>query len=206
MPTAIVNGGTRGIGAAIVHSLQENEWDVHALGRKSCDARDTSQVRDYAHQVKTIDLLVNVAGEFRSSDIVNENPIELVGLIHTNLLGYWNWTHAVLPKMRLQGQGYIINISSMAAKRVRAGCSSYAITKAGVNALTKATLKENVHYRIRATAICPGDCDTQIGHQIAHYAELIPVDDIAKTVMWLLSLSKTSIVPEVCIERRGRYQ
>lgn len=205
MPVAIVNGGTRGIGASITSSLECDGWTVHSFGRKSCDSRDFSQVRDCVRHMRHVDLLVNVAGEYRYANIVDEDPVELVGLIHLNIIGYWNWTHAVLPTMHRQAQGYIINISSMAAKRVRPGCSSYAITKAGVNALTEATLKENLHYGIRATAICPGDCDTTMGHSIAPNADLIPPSDVAKTVMWLLSLSKTSIVPEVCIERRGRY-
>lgn len=134
-----------------------------------------------------------------------DNPIDVLGMFHTNVLGYLNWIYAVLPGMQRRNTGYIFNISSMAAKRVRAGCSSYAITKASVNAMTEAILRENVHNGIRATAICPGDCDTEIGRAIAPDADLIPTEDIANTVMWLLSLSKTCIVPEVCIERWGRY-
>jgi NADP-dependent 3-hydroxy acid dehydrogenase YdfG len=205
MPVAVVNGGTRGIGKAIADTLECNGWEVHATGRKTCDATDTFNVWAYLRSIPRVDLLVNVAGIYREKELIGESLMDFDIVFKTNFHGYRNWIQRVLPLMREQKSGYIINISSMAAKRVRPGCSVYAISKAAINTLTESTLKENLQYGIRATAICPGDCDTEIGRAIAPDAELIPVEDIAHTVMWLLSLSKTAIVPEVCIERRGRY-
>lgn len=205
-PVAVVNGGTRGIGREIVNTLQTIGYTVHSFGRDTCDARDFELVEDQAGKLGRVDVLVNVAGEFHSCDVVEEDPGWLSAMIMSNLITAWNWSRTVLPGMQDRHCGYIINISSMAAKRVRAGCSSYAISKSGMNALTDAILRENVQYGIKATAICPGDCDTHIGQEIAPGEELIPLTDISRTVMWLLSLSKTAIVPEVCIERRGRYQ
>lgn len=201
----MVNGGTRGIGEEIANTLQTIGYTVHSFGRDTCDARDLELVEAQAAKIGRVDVLVNVAGEFHSSEIVEEDPSWLTTMIMSNLVTAWNWTHTVLPGMRDRHCGYILNISSMAAKRVRAGCSSYSISKVGVNALTEAILRENLQYGIKATAICPGDCDTHIGREIAPGEELIPLVDISQTVAWLLSLSKTAIVPEVCIERIGRY-
>jgi 3-oxoacyl-[acyl-carrier protein] reductase len=156
-------------------------------------------------EIRVVDVLVNSAGIFSTCELDRENTINVLGVFHTNVLGYLHWIYAVLPGMQRRANGYIINIASMSAKRVRPGCSTYALTKAAICSINEAILKENVHQGIRATAICPGDCDTQMGRVIAPDAELIPTEDVARTVLWLLSLSKTSIVPEVCIERRGRY-
>lgn len=205
MPVAVVNGGTRGIGKAIADTLENNGWEVHATGRKTCDATDTFEIAAYLRSIPHVDLLVNVAGIYREEELIEETLFDFEIVFKTNFHGYRNWIKRILPIMRKQGSGYIINISSMAAKRVRPNCAAYAISKTAINSLTEAVLKENLQHGIRATAICPGDCDTEIGRAIAPDADLIPVEDIARTVMWLLSLSQTSIVPEVCIERRGRY-
>ncbi len=201
---AIVNGGTRGIGKAIVDRLFCKGWNVYATGRKECDATNLFAIAQYVKTIPKINLLVNVAGIFEESEIIDE-PCFDMDLFRTNLIGTWNWTRVVLPIMRKQKGGYIINISSMAAKRVRKGCSRYAMSKAAVNSFTEAILRENIEYGIRATAICPGDTDTEIGRRIAPGEELLPTDDIAKTVTWLTSLSKTAIIPEICIERIGRF-
>jgi len=204
-PVAVINGGTRGIGKEIADTLEINGYIVHSFGRDTCDARDFELVEEQAGKLGRVDVLVNVAGAFHSCDFVQEDPSWLSAMIMSNLITAWNWSRTVLPGMRKRHCGYILNISSMAAKRVRAGCSSYSISKSGMNALTEAILRENVQYGIKATAICPGDCDTHIGQGIAPGEDLITLVDISQTVVWLLSLSKTAIVPEVCIERRGRY-
>lgn len=205
MSIAIVNGGTRGIGKAIADNLKINGWDVHATGRATCDATDTFAVAAYLREIPHVDLLVNVAGRYGEKELINESLLDFDIVFKTNFHGYRNWIQRVLPRMREQGSGYIINISSMASKRVRPGCAAYAVSKAAINTLTEAVLRENLQYGIRATAICPGDCDTEIGRAIAPDAKLIATQDIANTVLWLVSLSQTCIVPEVCIERRGRY-
>lgn len=205
MPTAIVNGGTRGIGAAIATALRREGWTVAAPGKDECDCRNYLGVQSYANRFKQIDLLVNCAGLYHGAMLQRETQGSLNSLLATNLIGTWNWIQAVLPTMRKQQGGYIINISSMSAVRPRPGISSYALTKAAVNSLTQSLIQEEVRDGIRATAICPGDTDTEMGRRIAPIPQLLPVGDTVKTVLWLLSLSETAIVPVVCIERKGRY-
>lgn len=213
---AVINGASRGIGKAIADSLKRTgNWVVVTTSRHegdsdhSCDATLALEVAYTTMKILTqhhrIDLLVNVAGMFHAAAITDEDQYHLNQLIDNNFLSTWNWVKAVLPTMYFQGGGYIINISSMAAKRVRPGCTSYAMTKAAINSFTEGILRENLAYGIRATAICPGDTDTEIGRSIAPGEALLPTDDIARTVLWLLSLSKTAVVPEVCIERVGRW-
>jgi NAD(P)-dependent dehydrogenase (short-subunit alcohol dehydrogenase family) len=201
---AVVNGGTRGIGKEIALALQKEGWSVSALGKHQCDARQLLQVQTFARGMKRIDLLVNCAGVFHSGAIIDDTQNNLRGLFETNVLGSWNWIRTVIPIMRNQGKGYIINISSMAGKRARPGTSAYSLTKAAVNSLTESILKEELRNGIRATAICPGDTNTEMGKRIAREWELLPIEDTVNTVLWLLSLSDKAVVQEVCIERKGR--
>lgn len=94
----------------------------------------------------------------------------------------------------------------MSGKRCFAGRSTYSMSKFGLQALTEATIRENKDFGIKATAICPGFVNTslieseRISEEVDR-AELLQPSDIAKTILYLLSLSKNAYVLEVLMQR-----
>lgn len=182
---AIVVGGSRGIGRAVVHRLAADGYKVaftYNSGREDAevtaetagartmfgqlDARDPAACKDFAARVKTdlgpVGALVNSAG------IVQDNPIVLMtdeqwrDVIDVNLTGTFNMCRAVAFNMMKQRSGIILNISSIAGCDGHATQVNYAAAKAGVNALSKTLAKELAPYGIRVNALAPGFIETDM--------------------------------------------
>lgn len=217
---AIVTGASRGIGFAISNYLYNKGYSLSLLSRtiedkwkdkervivQRCDATNRGDVRNAVQNTLNyfgrIDVLVNVAGIFHTKEIIEEDEEGLDKVYQTNVKGYWYFIKEVLPIMRTQKHGYIINISSMSGKRAFKGKSSYSMSKFAIQALNETLIRENREFGIRATAICPGFVDTDMAKRLKEKNEkLISPLDIAKTVGYLLSLSENTIIQEVCLER-----
>ena len=181
--TALITGGTRGIGAAIARALIADNIDVIAVyhrdhQRAQAFADETGaqvevlEVTDFqACQDKVagldqgIDILVNNAG------IVDDGMAHKMGVdqwcrvIDTNLNACFNLCRAVLPGMRRRGWGRVVNISSINGLKGQVGQANYAAAKAGMLGLTKALALENAAKGICVNAICPGYIETDMtGH------------------------------------------
>jgi len=152
-----------------------------------------------------VDILVNNAG----INVVNRKlsvlpPEDWDRVLQVNLTGAYNMIAAVLPPMRRQGGGLIVNISSMAGKRV-SGLSgaAYAASKHGLTALNESINVEEGHHGIRATAVCPGEVDTEILDKRPvplppeERARLIGAGDVAAAVRFLAGLPARTTVPEL---------
>ncbi len=195
---AIVTGGGRGIGKAIVKKLIEAGANVvigdidTTLARQtaselSCesgicldtyvDVRDEQSVAALVnitlHKWGRVDILVNNAGilfRTRFSEISLE---EWVQTLDVNLTGPFLCTKAVLPQMKKQGFGRIVNMSSSAGRSVSTlGGAHYTASKAGLLGLTRATAKELAAWGITVNAICPGLIDTLMARSTTSKAEL----------------------------------
>ena len=165
---AIVTGGTRGIGRAIVIELARRGADVafnyaksadsaeslktelKALGVRGlafqCDVGSTEAAAEMVKQVKDtfgrIDFLVNNAGVTRDNLILRMKEDDWDEVIDTNLKDAWNFAKAALRTMlRQDGGGSILNISSISGEVGMAGQSNYSASKAGMFGLTKALAK-----------------------------------------------------------------
>ena len=103
-----------------------------------------------------LDILVNNAGLMLLGPIAGANTEDWRRMLHTNVFGLLYATHAVLPIMKAQGSGHIINISSVAGRVARAGSGVYNVTKWGVVAFSEALRQECVPDHIRVTIIEPG--------------------------------------------------
>jgi 3-oxoacyl-[acyl-carrier protein] reductase len=187
--SAIVTGGTRGIGRAIVlelarrganvafnYSKSSEEADklqeeIEGIGAKSisaqCDVSKMDSATDFVSQVKetfgTIDLLVNNAGITRDQLILRMKEEDWDAVIDTNLKGAWNFSKAVLrPMMRNENGGSILNISSISGVVGMLGQSNYSASKAGMIGLTKALAKEVASRKITVNSLAPGMVDTDI--------------------------------------------
>jgi 3-oxoacyl-[acyl-carrier protein] reductase len=199
--TAIVTGGTRGIGRAIVMELAHRganvafnysksadeadklKGEIEALGVKAlgsqCDVATTDAAADFVSQVKeafgTVDFLVNNAGITRDQLILRMKEADWDSVIDTNLKGAWNFSKAVLrPMMRNENGGSILNISSISGVVGMLGQSNYSASKAGMIGLTKALAKEVASRKITVNALALGLIETEMASEMnADYREKI---------------------------------
>jgi acetoacetyl-CoA reductase len=181
--TALVSGGTRGIGAAIAAALKEAGYKVGATYVGSDDAanefRDRAgipvfkwSVTDYEacgegvaqveDELGPIDVLVNNAGITRDAMFHKMTPAQWREVIDTNLTGVFNMTHCVWNGMRERRFGRVINISSINGQKGQAGQANYSAAKAGDLGLTKALAQEGARAGITVNAICPGYIGTDM--------------------------------------------
>lgn len=204
MKVAIVTGASRGIGKSIVEGLKQNGYMVHEVSRKNCDVTDSSQVENFVKKINRVDLLVNCAGVSHLGQVekISEDDVQL--LFNVNVLGTIRFCKAVLPFMKKQGEGYIINIGSLRGIEYCPGKSAYSLSKAAVRAFSITLGKEVRPHGIKVTVINPGFVHTHlIEHRIKKEklkeTDILSPLDILKTVLFLLSLSEGAYVPELNI-------
>lgn len=151
-----------------------------------------------------IDLLVNNAGTFREGDIDELTEAEWDEVQAVNLKGVFLCTKAVLPIMKRQRSGYVVNIASVAGKTGFGGASAYCASKFGMVGLTESLLEEGVAHNIRATVICPGYVATPMVADVSVPAsEMIPPEDIGQIVIGLLRLAPVTVIKEIVVQRTG---
>lgn len=193
---AVVTGGSRGIGRAVVELLASEGALVHffyrsdelaaqnvvaeveaAGGRAQAwqvDVTDSAAcqqaIEQIADQTERIDVLVNNAGIVRDNLLAAMEDSEITSVIETNLLSVFHVTRAVIPFMMAQRSGQIVNLSSVAATKGGRGQSNYAASKGAVEALTRALAVELAPRRIRVNAIAPGVIETSMSQQVRDLA------------------------------------
>ena len=164
---AIVTGGTSGIGLAAVRALREKGCTVYALSRHGeipCDVSDEASVRAAVQTVLDreghIDILVNCAG-FGISGAAELTSLEAAKKqLDVNLFGTANMVNAVIPAMRQQGAGRIVNTGSVAGFVPIPFQTWYSASKAAVQSYTMAMGNELRPFGITLTAVLPGDTKT----------------------------------------------
>ncbi len=186
---ALITGGSRGIGRAIVEKFaKENFADVVFIYRSSEDAAnalaselsnddvkvfavkadvsDFQQAQEAVNQsielLGGLDILVNNAGITRDNLLLRMNENDFDDVIAANLKSVFNFTKAAIRTMLKQRYGSIINISSIVGLTGNAGQANYAASKSGIIGFTKSTAKEFASRNIRANVICPGFIETDM--------------------------------------------
>ncbi len=163
----IVTGGTSGIGLAAVNALRAKGCTVYALSRHGdipCDVSDEASARAAVQTVlekeERIDILVNCAG-FGISGAGELTPLEAAKKqLDVNLFGTANMVNAVIPAMRAQGGGRIVNTGSVAGFVPIPFQTWYSASKAAVQSYTMAMANELSPFGITLTAVLPGDTRT----------------------------------------------
>ena len=200
--SAIVTGGTRGIGKAIVLELarrganvafnyarsadeaEKLKAEIEALGVKAlaaqCDVANTGASADFVKQVTaefgTVNFLVNNAGITRDTLILRMKEDDWDAVMDTNLKGAWNFSKAVLrPMMKNDGGGSILNISSISGVVGMLGQTNYSASKAGMIGLTKALAKEIASRNITVNALALGLIETDMAGEMneEHRAKIL---------------------------------
>lgn len=194
--TALVTGGTRGIGQAVSVALQEAGYRVAAVYQSNTDAArafseangipvfqwDVSDfdacrqgVGKVVEALGPVDILVNNAGITDDAMLHRMSPEQWWSVINTNLGSMFNMSRHVIHGMRERGFGRIINISSINGQKGQLGQVNYSAAKAGILGFTKALALESARKNVTVNAIAPGYCDT------AMVAEVPP--DVLKSIV-----------------------
>lgn len=181
--TAIVTGGTRGIGGAISRALQEAGFQVAAVYAGNDEAAqefskttgisvykfDVSDfqacedgVRGIEGDLGPVSVLVNNAGITRDQTMHRMTFEDWNAVIQTNLTSCFNMSHAVIEGMRERAYGRIVNIGSINGQAGQYGQVNYAAAKSGIHGFTKALAQEGAGKGITVNAIAPGYIDTDM--------------------------------------------
>ena len=181
--TALVTGGTRGIGAAISVALKEAGCTVAAnyAGNDDAAKKFTDEtgikafkwsVADYESckagvaeveaELGPVEILVNNAGITRDGMFHKMTPQQWKEVIDTNLSGVFNMTHPVWPGMRERKFGRVITISSVNGQKGQAGQANYSAAKAGDIGFTRALAQEGARAGITVNVVAPGYIGTEM--------------------------------------------
>ncbi|MCP4180835.1 MAG: SDR family oxidoreductase [bacterium] len=170
---------------------------------KSKDVEIT--ITNIIKEFKKIDLLFNSAGVLHKG-LIELSTDNIDEMIRINLLGTIYITNIIAQHMKDNKEGYIINMSSMSGKRAYPMFGSYAASKFGVSGYNEALFKELTKYGVKVTAICPALIATDMTENFFDknsLNEMINIENIIKTVDYLLSLDSTAVIKEIAIN--GTY-
>lgn len=208
--TAIVTGGTRGLGQAISIALNaaghqvaavyhDNEEAARAFSGSTGIAVFHWDVADFAacgegvarveRELGPVDILVNNAGITHDSMLHKMSPEQWWSVLNTNLGSMFNMSRHVMEGMRQRNFGRIINISSINGEKGQVGQCNYAAAKAGILGFTKALALEGAHKHITVNAVAPGYCDTSM------VAEVAP--DILQSIVNAIPVGRLGTPPEI---------
>jgi NAD(P)-dependent dehydrogenase (short-subunit alcohol dehydrogenase family) len=220
---AVVTGGTRGIGRAIASYLLRAGAAVAICGRTResvdrattelkqspggdvlghpADVSNSDQVARFFDTVDSrfggLDILVNNAGAGIFRGIQDLTLQDWRNTIDLNLSGAFYCCHYALPLLRRRGEGYIIQISSLAGINAFAGGAAYNASKFGLNGFSEAIMQDLRYQNIRVSYIMPGSVDTDFSSRNEPSDWKIAPEDIAEVVLGLLRMPNRSLVSRV---------
>lgn len=221
--TALVTGGTRGIGRAIAEALlaagarvlicgrdqtgvdravmemtKGSKREVAGLAADVSSRGEVSRLFEWVDgEAGGLDILVNNAGVgvFKpTSELTVEDWRKT---IETNLSGVFYCCHEALPRFKKRGGGYILNIGSLAGKNAFGGGAAYNASKFGLNGFSEALMLDHRYDGIKVSYIMPGSVDTEFGGGAAHADWKIAAEDIAEIALMLLRTPARTLISRV---------
>jgi 3-oxoacyl-[acyl-carrier protein] reductase len=194
--SAIVTGGSRGIGRAIVELFAAEGADVtlfyqsnaeaaqavvaaargagHTVTADQVDVRDAeacaAAVERVVERTGTVDILINNAGTIRDNPLAGFSDADVKDVLDTNVTGVFNVTRAVAPFMISKRRGRIVNLSSVSGEKGGRGQTNYAASKGAINAFTRALAVELAPRKITVNAVAPGVIETEMSEAVRELA------------------------------------
>jgi 3-oxoacyl-[acyl-carrier protein] reductase len=229
--TALVTGGSRGIGRAIALELARAGADVtlsyrsgkeeaeqvasEAGGRAvAADVSDAEQAKALVEAAGDLDILVNNAGVTRDGLLARMSDEDWRVVIETNLSGTFHTCRAAARGMMKRRSGAIVNVSSIVGVHGNPGQTNYSASKAGIIGFTKALARELGNRGVRANVVAPGYVDTRLTQVIADEMKELMLgntplgrfgqpEDVAGAVRFLCSDAASFITGEVLLVDGG---
>jgi len=218
MKTILITGGSDGLGKSIAARLAKNnkviilspsEDKLRATAQelgceyKVCDVSEYTQVEEVVKEIGNIDCLVNNAGLWIEGPLDENDPQRIRAVLEVNTLGVINMTKAVIPSMKSQKSGLIINVISQAGLHAKEDRSVYTAAKWAITGFTKSIQAELAKSGIGVTGLYPGKLKTDMFSKMGIEKDMsngLDTDEVAKTVEFLLSFDKMTAFPEVGIK------
>lgn len=231
--TILITGATSGFGEACARIFSQNKYRLIITGRRNdrlmklkheldcevydlCfDVRNKNEVKEaissLPNEWQNVDVLVNNAGLASGLDKIQDGNIDdWDKMIDTNVKGLLYVSHAVIPLMKKQGFGHIINIGSTAGKEVYEKGNVYCASKHAVDAISKGMRIDLLEYGIKVSQICPGAAETEFSEVRFHqdkakakaaYNGYTPMtaDDIAGIVFYVTSLPANLCINDLVV-------
>ena len=223
MPSALVTGGSSGIGQAIARMLRNEGYDLTLASRTrekieaaaaelgaqpiaadmSKEADCVRAVEEHVARFGGLDLLVNSAGIGIAGTVESLQAKHIDLQLGVNLRGLLLVSREAIPHLK-KTKGWIVNLASIAGTTPTPGLTVYGATKAAVIALTRSQNAELDAEGVRAIAICPGFVATPMAEWSGLAPEeMIQPEDCAEIVRMCLRLSARARIPQIVVERAG---
>lgn len=219
MKTILISGGSEGLGKAIAKNLMRNN-NVIILARDESKLRAAAEeldcryivgdVRDYGAMQKVcdelgaIDCLINNAGVWLQGPLDEADDARIQETIDTNVNGTISLTKAVVPHMKQQKSGLIINVISQGGLNAREGWPIYTASKWAITGFTKAMQQELEPFGIGVTGLYPATLNTEMFAKSGiskDVSRALKPDDVAKTVEFIVSMDEILLLPEIGVKQ-----
>ena len=220
--TIVITGGSDGLGKTLATSLS-NDNNVIILATnedklkevasqnkckyKICDVSDykivENTINDIVNEFGKIDVLINNAGLWIQDELDTNDGERINSVVDVNLLGVINCSKAVIPFMKQNKDGLIININSQAGINHKAERTVYNATKWGVTGFTKSLQDEVAKYGIRVTNVMPGMMKTEMFSKLnieKNMANGVDTKEVARLISFIIDTPSDVMIPEVGIK------
>ena len=230
--TAVVTGGSSGIGEATARRLANEGFDVvigarrldrlrsiaEEIGGRAVvlDVADTGSVDAFAAEVGACDVLVNNAGGAKGlTPIADADDEQWRWMYDVNVLGTMRMTRALLRALESSGDGHVVNVGSIAGLQVYEGGAGYTSVKHGLRAVTETLRREVLGKPIRVTEVDPGMVETEFSlvrfdgdeaRAAAVYEGLTPLtaDDVADCIAWAVTRPSHVNIDQIVVMPRDQ--
>lgn len=219
MKTILISGGSEGLGKAIAKNLAQNN-NVIILARDEAklkavanelgcrfvvgDVRDYAAMRKVCDELGSIDCLINNAGVWLQGPLDKTDDKRIQETIDTNINGTISLTKAVVPQMKQQKRGLIINVISQGGLNAREGWPIYTASKWAITGFTKAMQQELEPFGIGVTGLYPATLNTEMFAKSGvskDVSQALNPDDVAKTVEFILSMNGMLLLPDLGVKK-----
>lgn len=218
----VITGGSDGLGKTLATSLSnDNNVIILATNEEKlkevsdhinckyriCDVSDykivENTINDIVNEFGKIDVLINNAGLWIQGELDTNDGERINSVVGVNLLGVINCSKAVIPSMKQNKDGLIININSQAGINHKAERTVYNATKWGVTGFTKSLQDEVAKYGIRVTNVMPGMMKTEMFSKLnieKNMANGVDTKEVARLISFIIDTPSDVMIPEVGIK------
>jgi len=222
---AVVTGGSEGLGLSIVKKLLVEGCKVHIISRNAtkqesvkkeidnqdllfhqADVSNYNEISKAISEIGQVDILINNAGIWLEGDLDSHDPETISTVIDVNTKGVIYTTKAVLPVMKKNDNGYILNVSSTSGLKGREGQSVYVASKYAVTGFTDSLKEDLKATNIKVAGFYPGKMNTKLFEKAGfpkNNQDWMETDKVADVVVTMLKLDDSMILDHVVLNKRN---